>query len=146
MVFFLTDGQMELVSPSPDFAFFEAELPGLSYVLIGHNALPYLWYWIRPSLNWSLGSFILRTPSADAAKVRMYELLGADLQRYGTASRPGASLMYPWTSARAGPGIPDGRSLGVLCSRPARTGNRSTDCCSAVNRLHAARLALWDEF
>ena len=30
VVFFLTDGQMELVGPTPDFSFFEAELPGLS--------------------------------------------------------------------------------------------------------------------
>ncbi len=37
VVFFLTDGQMELVGPTPDFSFFEAELPGLSYVLIGHR-------------------------------------------------------------------------------------------------------------
>jgi len=66
--------------------------------LLGHNTLPCFWYWMHPSLNWSLGSFILRAPAADAAKVRMYELLGADLQRYGTAPRPGASLMYPWTS------------------------------------------------
>jgi pimeloyl-ACP methyl ester carboxylesterase len=37
VVFFLTDGQMELVSPDSDFAFFEAQLPGLPYVLIGHR-------------------------------------------------------------------------------------------------------------
>lgn len=37
VVFFLTDGQMELVGPRPDMGFFDAQLPGLSYVLIGHR-------------------------------------------------------------------------------------------------------------
>lgn len=37
VVFFLTDGQMELVGPNPDFSFFDEQLPGLSYVLIGHR-------------------------------------------------------------------------------------------------------------
>ncbi len=37
VVFFLTDGQMELVSPESGFSFFEAQLPGHSYVLIGHR-------------------------------------------------------------------------------------------------------------
>lgn len=35
VVFFLTDGQMELVDTEPDFNFFDRILPGLSYVLIG---------------------------------------------------------------------------------------------------------------
>lgn len=35
VVFFLTDGQMELVDTEPDFDFFGRILPGLSYVLIG---------------------------------------------------------------------------------------------------------------
>ena len=66
--------------------------------LLGHNPFPYVWYWLHPSLSWLLSSIILDTPAGDAAKVRMYELLGADLQRYGTTSRPDASLMYTWTS------------------------------------------------
>ncbi|MFC1742435.1 hypothetical protein ACFL35_00470 [Candidatus Riflebacteria bacterium] len=37
IIFFLTDGQMELVSPGDDFTFFEKELKGLSYVLIGRR-------------------------------------------------------------------------------------------------------------
>ncbi|WP_296952980.1 hypothetical protein [uncultured Massilia sp.] len=37
VVFFLTDGQMELVSPDADASFFDAQLPGLSYVLVGHR-------------------------------------------------------------------------------------------------------------
>ncbi|MDD2717679.1 MAG: hypothetical protein PHW04_17460 [Candidatus Wallbacteria bacterium] len=35
VIFFLTDGQMELVDTRPDFQYFESLLPGLSYVLIG---------------------------------------------------------------------------------------------------------------
>jgi len=37
VVFFLTDGQMELVGPEMDFSFFDEQLPGVSYVLIGHR-------------------------------------------------------------------------------------------------------------
>lgn len=37
VVFFFTDGQMELVDTRPDMAFFDAQLPGLPYVLIGHR-------------------------------------------------------------------------------------------------------------
>lgn len=66
--------------------------------LLGHNPLPYFWYRLRPSLSWLLSSIILDAPAADAAKVRMYELLGADLQRYGTRPRPDVSLMYTWTA------------------------------------------------
>lgn len=35
VIFVLTDGQQELVSPNKDFSFFEERLDGLSYVLIG---------------------------------------------------------------------------------------------------------------
>ena len=66
--------------------------------LLGHNPFPYVWYRLHPSLNWLLSSIVLDAPAADAARVRMYELLGADLQRYGTTSRPDVSLMYTWTS------------------------------------------------
>lgn len=37
IIFFLTDGQMELVGPGDDFEFFEKELHGLSYVIIGRR-------------------------------------------------------------------------------------------------------------
>jgi hypothetical protein len=106
VVFFLTDGQMELVSPSPDFAFFEAELPGLSYVLIGHRG------------------------HAPTLFPEVYRNGNADLRR---VSRRSISCRSGGASARAGPGIPDGCSLGVLRSWPACTGYRSTACHSAVN-------------
>ena len=66
--------------------------------LLGHNPFPYVWYRLHPSLSWSLSSIVLDAPAAVAAKVRMYELLGADLHRYGMTSRPDVSLMYTWTS------------------------------------------------
>ncbi len=66
--------------------------------LLGYNPLPYAWYRLHPPLNWLLARMILNAPAADAAKVRMYELLGGDLQRHVATSRPGASLMYPWTA------------------------------------------------
>src|SRR4029079_15760689 len=74
-----------------------AHLPAIRG-LLGHNPFPYAWYGLHPSLSWLLSSVILDTPAADAAKVRMYELLGTDLKRYGTTSRPDVSLMYSWTS------------------------------------------------
>ena len=37
VVFFLTDGQMELVGINPDFAWFDQYLEGVSYVVIGHR-------------------------------------------------------------------------------------------------------------
>ncbi|PKK88020.1 MAG: hypothetical protein CVV64_20585 [Candidatus Wallbacteria bacterium HGW-Wallbacteria-1] len=37
VVFFLTDGQMELVSPGMDFDFFDRELKGFPYVVMGHR-------------------------------------------------------------------------------------------------------------
>jgi len=37
VVFFVTDGQMELIGLRPDFAWFDHYLGGLSYVLIGHR-------------------------------------------------------------------------------------------------------------
>lgn len=36
-IFFLTDGQMELVGPNSNVSFFEEELPGLPWVVIGHR-------------------------------------------------------------------------------------------------------------
>ncbi len=48
-----------------------------------HDPWPYAWHWLRPGLNWPLSRTLLRLPAADAAKVRIYELLGADL-RSGT--------------------------------------------------------------
>jgi pimeloyl-ACP methyl ester carboxylesterase len=66
--------------------------------LLGHDPFPYAWYRMHPRRSWWLSSHILDTPAADAAKVRMYELLAADLRRYRTHSRPDVSLMYPWAS------------------------------------------------
>ena len=57
------------------------------------NPLPYAWYWLRPQLNWPLCQMLLSAPAADAAKVRMYELLGAELQRV-TPTEP---LLYRWS-------------------------------------------------
>jgi pimeloyl-ACP methyl ester carboxylesterase len=66
--------------------------------LRGHNPFPYVWYRLHPSLSWELSRTILNTPAADAAKVRMYELLGADLRRYVTTPRREVSLTCTWMS------------------------------------------------
>ena len=66
--------------------------------LLDHNPLPYLWYRLHPSLNWWLANTMLDAPAADAAKVRMYELLGADLRRHGPSPRPEVSPLYAWSA------------------------------------------------
>lgn len=63
-----------------------------------HDPIPYAWYRLHPQYSWWLSRLLLDTPAADAVKVRMFELLGEELRRYGTEVRPDASLMYPWTS------------------------------------------------
>lgn len=78
-----------------------------------NNPLPYASAWLRPPLNWPLCRTLLNFPAADAAKVRMYELLGADLQR--TAQTPPAQLplLYVWAKEiladylAAKPSLPD---------------------------------------
>ncbi|WP_271592320.1 hypothetical protein [Bradyrhizobium sp. CCBAU 65884] len=63
---------------------------------LSHNPLPYAWYQLRPSLSWALRRTLLSLPAADAAKVRMYELLGSDLQR--AASLYGYDIpLYLWS-------------------------------------------------
>jgi len=57
------------------------------------NRLPYAWYWLRPPLNWPLCQTLLSAPAADAAKVRMYELLGAELRQ----AAPNAPLLNRWS-------------------------------------------------
>ncbi|MBI1764871.1 MAG: hypothetical protein HYR56_25965 [Acidobacteria bacterium] len=57
------------------------------------NSLLYAWYWLRPQLNWPLCQTLLSAPAADAAKVRMYELLGAELQ----PAKPTGPLLYRWS-------------------------------------------------
>lgn len=67
-------------------------LEGLS----GHNRLPYVWQWLHPSLNWDLAKKLLEVPAAEAVKVRMFELLAADLRRPRDFTNADAPLMYAW--------------------------------------------------
>jgi len=66
--------------------------------LLHHNPFPYVSSALGPSRNWQLTRVILGAPAADAAKVRMVELLGSDLRRTAPAARPAVSLLYAWTS------------------------------------------------
>lgn len=61
--------------------------------LLKGNRLPYAWYWLRPQLNWPLCQTLLSAPAADAAKVRMYELLGSELHR----AAPNEPLLNRWS-------------------------------------------------
>ena len=46
-------------------------------------------YWLKPQTNLSLLKLMMTTPASVAARVRWYELVGQDLQRYGDqGSRP----------------------------------------------------------
>ncbi|MDI1476338.1 hypothetical protein [Polyangium sp. y55x31] len=54
--------------------------------------------WLEPSLNWTLARTALGGTAADAVKVRMFELAGHDLRRYGEAPRARPHLLYEWAS------------------------------------------------
>ncbi|WP_052730900.1 hypothetical protein [Methanosarcina horonobensis] len=59
----------------------------------------YLYFkkWINPPYNFPFVSFIISIPSELEVKVRMYELIGADLQEYNPASSQEVNLMCEWT-------------------------------------------------
>jgi pimeloyl-ACP methyl ester carboxylesterase len=57
----------------------------------------YLKNWIKPPNNFPLVNFIIGIPSEVEVKVRIYELLGADLQNYHPTSPQQVVLMYEWT-------------------------------------------------
>ncbi len=54
-------------------------------------------YKLRPSYNLSLIKFLMKTPSADAVKVRWYELVGHDLMHYSSQSNPPVNLLYSFS-------------------------------------------------
>ncbi|WFU06788.1 hypothetical protein QA648_33950 (plasmid) [Rhizobium sp. CB3171] len=65
--------------------------------MLTHNPLLYAWYELRLNLRWTLDRTLLSQPSADAAKVRMYELFGNDLQSAGPSF--GYNLpLYVWSA------------------------------------------------
>lgn len=59
----------------------------------------YLYFkkWMNPSYNFPLINFIICIPSELEVRVRIYELIGADLQEYNPASSQEVNLMYEWT-------------------------------------------------
>lgn len=57
----------------------------------------YLKNWLKPANNFPLVNFIIRVPSEVEVRVRIYELLGADLQDYHPTSPREVVLMYEWT-------------------------------------------------
>lgn len=59
----------------------------------------YLYFknWINPPNNFFLINFIFSIPCELEVKVRIYELIGADLLEYSPASAQEVNLMYEWT-------------------------------------------------
>jgi hypothetical protein len=59
----------------------------------------YLYFknWINPPNNFVLVNFIFSIPSEVEVKVRIYELIGADLLEYNPTSTQEVNLMYEWT-------------------------------------------------
>ncbi|TCL31815.1 hypothetical protein EV210_12627 [Anaerospora hongkongensis] len=53
--------------------------------------------WIKPANNFPLIRFMLGIPAELEVKVRIYELLGADLKNYQPTSPEQVILMYEWT-------------------------------------------------
>lgn len=94
VVFFLTDGQMELVDTQPDFGFFEGILPGLSYVLIGvRGHAPTLFPEVfRKDGTLDLGA-AMNFYGSDQ-QVEDIEEVRADLQRNGYLGSDGRILIF----------------------------------------------------
>lgn len=93
-----------------------AGLAGFHEVVRGsgsHATLAYATHWFDPGLNWALGSRLMDSPAADAAKVRMVELMGADLEERSAARSAGEPLLYTWSADMlqafldAHPALPD---------------------------------------
>ncbi|PKM78499.1 MAG: hypothetical protein CVU90_01820 [Firmicutes bacterium HGW-Firmicutes-15] len=61
------------------------------------NKYFYFKNWIKLPNNFPLVNFIIGIPSEVEVKVRIYELLGADLQNYHPTSPQEVVLMYEWT-------------------------------------------------
>ena len=59
----------------------------------------YLYFknWINPPNNFPFVKFIFGIPSEVEVKVRIYELMGADLIKYHPSSPQEVNLMYEWT-------------------------------------------------
>jgi hypothetical protein len=59
----------------------------------------YLYFekWINPPCNFPFVNFIISFPSEVEVKVRIYELIGADLLEYHPSSPREVNLMYEWT-------------------------------------------------
>ncbi|MCO5384147.1 MAG: hypothetical protein NHB15_20470 [Methanosarcina barkeri] len=59
----------------------------------------YLYFknWINPAYNFPLVNVIISIPSEVEVKVRIYELVGADLMEYNPTSPQEVNLMYEWT-------------------------------------------------
>lgn len=74
------------------------------------GVVTYAWYAMHPNLNWPLARTILGLPAATAAKVRMYELLGSDLQKLVPQDQE--VPLYVWSKEllgdfiRAAPALP----------------------------------------
>ena len=65
----------------------------------GGNPLPRIWQSLHPSRNWTIARLAMTMPAADAAKVRMYELMGSDLRaRVGDDDVP----LYRWSATVLG--------------------------------------------
>lgn len=61
------------------------------------NPLPGIWTALHPATSWPLARAMMGIPAADASRVRMYELLGADLRN--TPHRGYDIPLYVWSAA-----------------------------------------------
>ncbi|MEN6390760.1 MAG: hypothetical protein ABFD04_10115 [Syntrophomonas sp.] len=58
----------------------------------------YLKTWLKPEYNYELISYLMNLPSEVEVKVRVYEVLGADLDQYQPASAQDLVLGYEWAA------------------------------------------------
>ncbi|MDZ4698820.1 MAG: hypothetical protein SH809_03855 [Rhodothermales bacterium] len=107
--------------------------------LAARRSLPYLRRWMSPSSNLPLISTLLSVPSMDAARVRMFELLGEGLLAYPTpADVRSLNLMYEWTGPLLADFLDDARA-GRLDSPRFDLGQHRSDFTGQVLVIAAAR-------
>lgn len=99
VIFYLTDGQQNKVSTTPDFKVFEEKLPGLSYIIMGRRGLyPALFpevYTSRGTLDYQQAMNLYGT----AQQIEDIEMVRQDLEQKGYLPPDGKIMLFGTSGA-----------------------------------------------